>query len=51
MRKNAALVAIVVVLGFVLSYVSTMIPVGGKIALAVLFTFAAMTLALTTRED
>lgn len=51
MNKNTALVAIVVVLGSVLSYVSTSLPVGGKIALALWFTFAAVALALTTKED
>ena len=50
MKRNTALVVAIALLGLTLSYIATQVPVGGKIALAVLFAFAAMTLALTTKE-
>ena len=48
MKKNAALVAIVVALGLALSYVSSGLGTKGAIALACVFAFSALMCATMT---
>lgn len=50
MKKNTALVAIVVALGLALSYMATYVPTSGSIALACVFAFSALMLATMAKE-
>ena len=51
MKKNTVLAVIVVALGFALSYMATLVSVGGSIAIACVFAFSALMLAIMAKEE